>query len=88
MGNLNILKNGIGFGLKGFGFFWGVFDRFLCKWICIGNSCSEATSGTCTWLFLFVAIIFIICGYAVITLPKRKREKVKKIVEADISKGK
>ncbi len=87
MVNFNVIKNGVGFGLKGFGFFWGVFDRFLCKWLCFGDSCSEVQTGTCSFLFLFVAIIFVACGYAIVHLPKTTRKKIGKITETDIKKG-
>jgi hypothetical protein len=85
MVNFNLIKNGIGFGLKGFGFFWGVFDRFLCNWLCFGGSCSGSTK-TCSLLFLFVAIIFVACGYAIVNLPKRTRKKIDKATETDIKK--
>jgi len=88
MVNLSVIKNGIGFGFKGFGLFWGAFDRFLCKWLCFGDSCSTNQTGTCSFLFLFVAIIFVICGYAIVNLPKKERGKIKKVVETDIEKGK
>lgn len=88
MVNFSMIKNGIGFGFKGFGFFWGAFDRFLCKWICVGETCSTNQTGTCSFLFLFVAIIFVVCGYAIVNLPKKERKKVKKVIDTDIGKGK
>jgi len=88
MVNLSMLKNGLGFGLKGFGFFWGIADRFLCNWLCIGETCSTNQPGTCSFLFLLVAIIFVVCGYAIVHLPKKERKKVQKVVETDIDKGK
>ncbi len=83
MVNFEMIKRGLGFGFKGFGFFWGVFDRFLCNWLCFGT-CSDTNNNTCTLLFLLVAIIFVVCGYAIISLPKSKKQKVKKIIDTDI----
>jgi len=84
MVNLGSLRNGVGFGFKTFGFFWGLFDRVLCDWLCVGNICTENRIASCSFLFLFVAIIFVVCGYAIIKLPKRKKAKIKKIVKSDI----
>jgi len=79
MVRLNILKEIVGFSFKIIGFFWAIFDRFLCNKISKGCGV-ENCSGTsvCYLLFLFVAIIFIICGYALITMKPREKKRVKK----------
>jgi len=79
MVNLSLIKNGIGFGLKGFGIFWALTDRFLCDTLCKNGACTVGNQGSCGLIFLFVAIIFVVCGYAVVTMPKRKRKKIKKL---------
>jgi len=84
MVSFGVIKNGIGFGLKAFGFFWGIFDRVLCDWICFGGSCSNNRIATCSFIFLFVAIIFVVCGYAIVRLPKKEKEKVKDVVETEL----
>jgi hypothetical protein len=76
MVNLTTLRIGIGFGLKGMGFFWSMADRFLCRNIC-ENKCTISQNNICSLLFLFVGIIFIICGYAVIVMKDKKRKKLK-----------
>lgn len=76
MVTLGILRKVVGFGLKGIGFFWSFFDKFLCGNIC-KNTCSAAQSQTCSFLFLFVGIIFIVCGYVLIVMKDKKRKKLK-----------
>jgi len=80
MVNLNIIKNGVGFGLKGFGIFWALSDRFLCDSLCKNGVCSIGNQGNCGLIFLFVAIIFVICGYTIVKMPKRKRKKIKNLL--------
>jgi len=82
MVNLGTLRTVIGFGFKGLGFFWSFFDKFLCGTVC-NDSCSVSQAQTCSSLFLFVGIIFIMCGYALIVMKDKKRRKLKtKIVKA------
>ncbi len=76
MVNIGILRTIVGFGFKGLGFFWTFSDKFLCGSIC-GNKCSVAQNQVCSSLFLFVGIIFIVCGYALIIMKDRKKEKLK-----------
>ena len=80
MVSIKALKYGIGFGFKGFGFFWGLFNRFLCDFFCEKGACTRGDNITCSLLFLFVGIVFIICGYSIVTLPPKKRKKIKKIL--------
>ena len=75
MVNLGTLRTIVGFGLKGLGFFWSFFDKFLCGSLC-GNTCSVSQNQTCSFLFLFVGIIFIVCGYALIVMKDKKRKKL------------
>ena len=74
------LRTIVGFGLKGIGFFWSFFDKFLCENICRGT-CSVAQNNSCSLLLLFVGIIFIVCGYALIIMKDNKREKLKKKIK-------
>ena len=76
MVNIGTLRTIVGFSFKGFGFFWSFADKFLCGTIC-GNTCSVAQNQTCSSLFLFVGIIFIVCGYALIVMKDKKRRKLK-----------
>jgi len=76
MVGLNLIKNIVGFGLKGIGFFWGLSDRFLCGFFC-KEVCSASQKNICSFLFLFVAIIFIICGYSLIVMKDKKRRNLK-----------
>ena len=70
------LRRIVGFSLKGIGFFWSFFDKFLCGNLCNG-SCSAAQTNTCSSLFLLVGIIFIVCGYALIVMKEKGRAKLK-----------
>jgi hypothetical protein len=42
------------------GFVFGLFEARLCLNIC--QSCSNDQLGPCYFLFLFVGIIFVVCG--------------------------
>jgi hypothetical protein len=76
MVNIGTLRLVVGFSLKGFGFFWSFSDRFLCGSFC-REGCTAAQKNTCSSLFLFVGIIFIVCGYALIVMKDKKRRKLK-----------
>ena len=82
---LSTLKLVVGFGFKGLGLLWAIGDRFLCKNLCEKGGCSVAQSSACSSLFLFVGIIFVVCGFALIVMrdPKRRKlkTKVKKALE-------
>ena len=76
MVHLGTLRTIVGFSFKGLGFFWTFFDKFLCGSLC-KNRCTIAQNQTCSFLFLFVGIIFIICGYVLIVMKDTKRRKLK-----------
>ena len=80
MVNLRIIKNTIGFSFKGLGFFWSISNRFLCNYLCSKGRCGGSEDSMCFFLLLFVAIIFFVCGYAIITMNPRKKKKLKKMV--------
>ena len=85
MVRFGLLKTGLGFGLQGFGFFWSLFDRFLCdSLLCKGGTCSSGGSFACFGLFLFIGIIFIVCGYALITMKPSKKKKLKRKISRKI----
>ena len=73
---ISTMRNVVGFGLKGLGFFWSFSDRFLCGKIC-GDVCSASQSQHCSMIFLFVGIIFIVCGYALIVMKDKERKSLK-----------
>ena len=81
---LNTLRLIVGWGFKGLGLFWAVGDRFLCKNLC-GDSCSVVQNSACSSLFLFVGIIFIVCGYALIVMKDSKRKSLKKKIKRAIN---
>jgi len=84
MVRLRLIKNIIGFALKGIGFFWSFFDKFLCGTLC-RDTCSVAQENSCSLLFLFVGIIFIVCGYALIVMKDSKRKSLKKKIKRAIN---
>ncbi len=83
MVSVTIIRQVLGFGLKGIGFFWAIFDKFLCQNVC-RNNCSALGENSCSLLFLFVGIIFIICGYALIIMKDKKRRKLKTKIKSAI----
>jgi len=86
MVRLSLLKKSFGFIFQGVGFFWALFDRVLCKKI--ANSCTETgcSNSNCYLLFLFVSIIFIICGYTLITMKPHQKKKLKKSIKKGFKK--
>jgi len=76
MVSITIIRTIVGFSLKGIGFFWALGDKLLCENLC-KNSCSVGQENTCSLLFLFVGIIFIVCGYALIVMKDKRRAKLK-----------
>jgi hypothetical protein len=83
MVTLKIIRTVVGFSLKGVGLFWSIFDKFLCGTLCRG-SCSVAQDNSCSLLFLFVGIIFIVCGYALIVMKDDKRKSLKNRIKKAI----
>lgn len=73
----------LGFGFKGFGISWSLADKFICNFLCNGK-CGIVQSGNCTFLLLFVGIIFIVCGYALIVMRDKERISLKKKIKKNI----
>ena len=89
MVRLNIIKDIVGFSFKIIGFFWAIFDRFLCSKLakgCVNGGCLNNGITVCYLLFLFVAIIFIICGYVLITMKPFQKKKIKKKIKKGFKK--
>jgi len=83
MVTLSTIRSVVGFGLKGVGFFWSFFDKFLCSSICYQN-CSLAQSNGCSSLILFVGILFIVSGYALIVMKDKERTSLRKRIRKNI----
>jgi len=65
----------IGWGFIFLGVSWSILDRFMCKGLC--PVCSYKQLFPCYFLFLFVGIIFIVCGLSLISMKENKLPKVK-----------
>jgi hypothetical protein len=76
-----MIKTALGFLLNIAGCFGSLFDNFLCISLCEEGSCIVNSQSTCHFLFIFVCIIFIICGYALITMKKSEKKKIKKKIK-------
>ena len=87
MVHIGTLRTVVGFGLKGLGFFWSFFDKFLCGTVC-GDKCSIAQNQLCSLLFLFVGIIFIVCGYVLIVMKDKTKRKLKTKIKKAIKEFK
>lgn len=81
MVRLEIIKEVVGFSFKIIGFFWAIFDRFICNKISLSCNGICMQTSICYLLFLFVAIIFIICGYAIITMKPKEKKQIKKKIK-------
>jgi len=59
-------------------------DKAICNSLC-NNGCSVVESNSCSLIILFVGIILIICGYALIIMKDKERinlnKKIKKNFE-------
>ena len=77
MVNLSTLRTVVGFSFKGFGVSWSLADRFICDFLCDGN-CGVTQESNCSFLFLFVGIIFVVCGYALVVMRDKQKLKLKK----------
>ena len=65
----------IGWGFIFFGVLWGILDRFMCKGLC--SVCTSQQLRPCFFLFLFVGIIFIVCGLSLISMQESQLPIVK-----------
>ena len=65
----------LGFGFILFGILWCSLNKLSCTSIC--KDCGLLDIKPCYFLFLFVGIIFIVCGYALIVMKDKKRRKLK-----------
>ncbi|MEK6873117.1 MAG: hypothetical protein AABW90_03865 [Nanoarchaeota archaeon] len=72
--NLRIV---IGFILKIFGIGWTLMDKFICDYLC-GGKCGVIQNNNCSLLLLFVGIIFVVCGYALIVMNDKRRIRFEK----------
>jgi hypothetical protein len=79
MVSLDFIRTIVGFGLKTFGIGWSLADKFICDLICNGQ-CGVLQNSNCSLLLLFVGIIFIVSGYALIVSRERKHIGLKKRV--------
>jgi hypothetical protein len=66
-----MIEKVIGFCFIGFGIFGFIFNRKICQSLCY--TCSSQQLSPCFFLFLFVGIIFVISGYDLVTIKKRKK---------------
>ena len=67
----------IGFIFKIFGLIWTVSNKIICDYLCAGG-CGNIQNTNCSFLLLFVGIIFIVCGYALIVMKDERRMKLEK----------
>lgn len=65
----------IGFGFILLGIFGAILDRMMCRGLC--STCSSEQLSPCYFLFLFVGIIFVISGYALVEMKYNNLPKVK-----------
>ena len=80
---IRIIRRVIGFSLKGIGFFWSFGDKFLCSNLC-GENCTPSQSNSCSLLFLFAGILFIVSGYVLIVMKDKERKTLKAKVKKAI----
>ena len=72
----------IGFSMNVFGIVWNVADKLICDYLCKGKCILQSTYN-CNSLLLFVGIIFIVCGYALIVIEDKRKIKIKRKLKED-----
>lgn len=75
MVSLITLRTIIGFTFNGFGIAWSLTDNLVCDFLCKGQ-CGVVQNNNCSLLLLFVGIIFIVCGYALIVMKDKQDIKL------------
>ncbi len=83
MTNLLSLRVIVGLILKVFGIVWSLLNSLICKRLC-RNGCYQINEGSCALILLFVGIIFIVCGYALIVVKDRRRMALQKKMLDDL----
>jgi len=78
--NLTTIRMVVGFGMKIFGIVWALMDKVICDSLCNGG-CSAVQNNVCSLLLLFVGIIFVICGCALIIMKDKQKIKLKKKIK-------
>ena len=76
------IRLAIGFSMKIFGIIWSLADKLLCNYLCNGN-CYIQSANNCTFLMLFVGIIFIVCGYSLIVIEDKRKIKLNRKLKDD-----
>ncbi len=68
MVDIRSIKIAIGFGFIFFGIFWIIFDKYSCTNVC------KLLPYPCIWLFMFIGIIFIVCGASLLVMENSPPE--------------
>lgn len=76
------LKLIIGLSMNLFGIAWSVADRLICNYLCKGKCIAQSTNN-CTFLLLFVGIIFVVCGYSLIIIEDKRKIKLRRKLKED-----
>jgi hypothetical protein len=83
MNNSGIVPTVLGFAFNLLGFIWAFFDKLICGSICNGV-CKGIDNSSCSLISLFVGILFIVSGYALIKMGKNKRKRIKSKIKREI----
>ncbi len=83
MVSLSSLRVAVGLGLKVFGIGWALFDKLICNSLCY-QGCTASQSNTCSFLLMFVGIIFIVVGFTLVIMKDKQRMSVKKKLEKNL----
>jgi ammonia channel protein AmtB len=74
-----VIRVATGYFFNVAGIVWALMDKFICRYLCEGG-CTRTQNNQCTLLLLFVAIIFVVVGYALVYMrPIERKKAVKKI---------
>ena len=83
MVNLTTIRTIMGLSFNLLGLTWSITDKIICDILCDGE-CGVVQSNNCSLLFLFVGIIFIVCGYVLIVMKDRQKIKLRKKLKKNL----
>lgn len=69
---MGLIKKIIGFAFVKGGIIWAIFNKPFCR--LISKTATYEQLAPCHFLFLFVGIIFIVCGASLLLTPDYKKK--------------
>ena len=81
MVNIGLIRMILGLGLQGIGLIWSLLNRFVCVGLCENGICTTGDDFACFGILLFVGIILIVAGYALVSMKPKEKKKLKRKIK-------